>query len=56
MARENEEVAIQVLHIDGMVGDGLCAVDDHGDAILMRHFDHFLHRVNGTQNVRDVRN
>ena len=51
---EGEEVAIEVLHIDGHVGHGLCSVDEDGDAVLMSDADDFLHGVHRAEHIADV--
>ena len=38
-----------------MVGDRLRAVNNHGDAVVVRHLDHFLYGVDGSQYIGNVR-
>jgi hypothetical protein len=40
VAGEDEEVAVERLHVDAHVGDGLRAVDEDAGAVAVGHLDH----------------
>ena len=52
---EDIEVAVDGLHIDAHMRDRLRPIHQHASAVAMRCFDHFFHRHNRTQRIRDVR-
>ena len=45
VAGEDVEVAVERLHVDRHVRDGLRAVDEHARAVAMRHLDHLAARA-----------
>ena len=51
MAAEGVEVAIERLHIDGEVRNGLCSVDEDGDAVAVGQLDHLAQRSHRPQRV-----
>ena len=56
MSREDEEITIQVLNVNLMMGDGLCAVDDDRDAVFMRRRNHLLDGIDGAQYIGNMCN
>ena len=54
MAGEDVEVAVERLHVDRHVRDGLRAVDQHARAVAVRHRDHLGRRRDGAERVRDL--
>ena len=52
VAGENEEIAIEELHVHSHMRDGLRAVHQHLGAVAMCHLDHLLRRRDGSQRVR----
>ena len=48
---EDEEVAIERLHVLAHVGDRLRAVDQHARAVAMSHLHHLARRGDGAQRV-----
>ncbi len=55
VAGENVEIGIERLYVDGHVGDALGAVHQHGDAVGVGSGNHFLNRIDGAEDVADVR-
>ena len=54
MGGEREEIAVELLHIDGHMGDRLRAIDDHVRSSLMRRLGDPLDGVEHAEHVRDV--
>ena len=55
MAAERKEVAVHRLHVYREVGRALGAVNHHGNAVLMGDAYDFLHRIDRSKYVADVR-
>ena len=55
VAREHVEVAVERLHVDRHVRDGLRAVDQHARAVAVRDLDHLARRRDRAERVRDLR-
>ena len=55
MTREDIEVCIEVLHVNGHVGDALSAVHQDGYAVAVRRANHLFDGVYGAQHVAYVR-
>ena len=53
VGREREEVTAECLHVDGAMRRGLCSVDDHDRASLMRPSREPLDRIDRAERVRD---
>ena len=51
MTGESEEVAIEVLDIDGEVGNALGTVDHHRNPMLMGDADDVLNGIDGSENI-----
>ncbi len=51
VAGEAIEVAAYLLHIDRHVGNGLCAIDKHGDTMEVRNFGDLLDGIDSAQSV-----
>ena len=54
MPGKNVEIAVEQLHINGHVRDGLCAVEEHLRAIPVRDFDHFSGRRDRAESIRHM--
>ena len=54
VAGEGVEIAIEVLHVDREMHRALRAVDQHGDAAVMRDAHHLLDRHDGAEHVRHM--
>ena len=54
MATEGEEVAVELLHVDGEMGSALGAVDQYGHTVFMSDANDFLHRIHHAQDVAHV--
>ena len=54
MAGEDVEIGIDELHIDGHVGDGLCAIDQDASAVAVGDLGHFGDGDDGAQRVGDM--
>ena len=55
VAREGVEIAVERAHIDLEVGRRLGAVDEHRSALGVGKIDDALHRIDGSQRVRQMR-
>ena len=55
VAAEGEEVAVHRLHVYREVGRALCSVNHHGNAMLMGDAYDFVHRIDRSEYVADVR-
>ena len=55
VAGEDVEVAVERLHVDRHVRDGLRAVDQHARAVAVRHLDHLARRRDRAERIRDLR-
>jgi hypothetical protein len=53
VAREDQEVAIERLHVDLAVGHGLGRIDQNDRALAVGGFDHGLGGVDGAERIRD---
>lgn len=54
MSREHIEIGIELLYIHPQMRYGLCAVHQDRNPLRMSVSDHFTHRINRPQYIRDM--